>query len=1074
MLRVPKMNEERCSAPVVAAPRLRHKPFPLTDIQHAYVFGRRAGLELGGISSHLYLEFAAPGLDPTRLTEALQKVINRHDMLRAVVEPDGGQRVLDQVPPYRIDVTDLRDVSAAERSSALERIRDQLREQVLPVDRWPSFDVRATLLDDADVRLHLGVDLLFVDVRSVFRMLAEWRRHCDDPAWSPEPLELTFRDCVLAKEAARAGESGARAEAYWLSRLDDLPPAPDLPLAVAPEQLGRPSFTHRQMIVPRARWTELCTAAQRRGLTPAVLLLAAYTEVLRTWSKEPEFTVTVTSMARRTAHPQVDDVLGDFTAPSLLAVTGRADETLAQRAAELQRRLLADAEHATFNGIQVMRELTRRRSDGRASMPVVFSSTVGEQDGERNALSAFGELVGCVSRTPQIWLENQIFERAGGLVVTWNAVDGLFPDGVLDAMFDAYRSLLDRLVDDDAAWEQIGAVVHLPVYQSEEQQYTNATEVSMPSVRLHDLVAGAAWRTPDAVAVIDDGGEVTFRELTEQAHRLARRVRECADPEPGALVAVSMRPGAEQIAALLGVLHAGAAYVAIDPTLPERRRHALLRRCRVRAVITHTDLRDGQPSDVAVITPHDDATPRCGPEPLESDQGVDDLAYVIFTSGSTGEPKGVMITHRGATNTIQDITRRFGVTDRDRVLALAPAGFDLSVYDIFGVLGAGGAVVVPAADRAADVTHWSELVGRHGVTIWNTVPAPMRLWIDSLDGTGAPPDCRLRLVLMSGDWIPIDLPDAIRTHVPGAAVISLGGATEGSIWSVYYPIGAVSPDWPSIPYGRPLANQSLHIYDRWSERRPTWVIGEIYIGGIGVAAGYWDDPIRTGDRFVVHPHTGQRLYRTGDLGRYLPGGDIEILGREDNQVKINGYRVELGEIEAALVRQPGVRQALVSAPRHPQTGQRQIAAYLVVDDPAATDAGTLRQAVAEVLPSFMVPSHYATIDRLPLTGNGKIDHAALPIPWGADTPRQVAAENPVEERLVAIWTKQLGHADFGVRDGFFDVGGDSLHAVGILREIRGEFGLGPDAEQDLVEALFMNADIAGVGELVSSLLDAGR
>lgn len=481
-----------------------------------------------------------------------------------------------------------------------------------------------------------------------------------------------------------------------------------------------------------------------------------------------------------------------------------------------------------------------------------------------------------------------------------------------------------------------------------------------------------------------------------------------------------------------------------------------------------------QPEGITVITPADPEVTAADPEVPDSAQTVDDLAYIIFTSGSTGEPKGVMITHRMASNTVQDINQRFGVGAADRAIAMAPAGFDLSVYDIFGVLGAGGALVVPDPDRAADPEHWTDLVHRHGITVWNSVPAPVRIWADTL-AADDPRTRSLRLVLMSGDWIPLDLPETLRTAVPGAEAVSLGGATEGSIWSIHHRISRVEETWSSIPYGTALANQTMHVLDRWGDPRPNWAVGEIHIGGAGVAAGYWADPERTAERFVTDPRTGGRLYRTGDLGRFRPGGVIEILGREDHQVKINGFRVELGEIESVLVRLPGVRHAVVAAPAHPRTGQRQVVAHLVTDG-TAPDPAAVRKAAAAELPPYMVPSHVLPLPELPLTANGKLDHAALPQPWtGDETPEAGAAPaNPLQEQLFTIWVTGLGHDEFGVTDGFFDVGGDSLHAVAILREVRDRFGVGPEIEQDLVEALFTNADIATVADIVGAAAGAGR
>jgi acyl-CoA synthetase (AMP-forming)/AMP-acid ligase II/acyl carrier protein len=285
-----------------------------------------------------------------------------------------------------------------------------------------------------------------------------------------------------------------------------------------------------------------------------------------------------------------------------------------------------------------------------------------------------------------------------------------------------------------------------------------------------------------------------------------------------------------------------------------------------------------------------------------------------------------MIDHRAAANTVQDINRRFGVGPDDRVLALSSLSFDLSVWDVFGVLAAGGAVVLPGPDAGQDPAHWTELVERERVTVWNSVPALMQVWLDSLGPRAEPP--ALRLVLLSGDWIPVTLPAAIRATAPDAEVISLGGATEGSIWSIFHPIREVPAGWTRIPYGKPLANQTMHVLDRQLRPRPVWTAGELFIGGAGVAQGYWADPERTAERFVVHPVTGERLYRTGDLGRYVPGGDIDFLGRSDLQVKLNGYRIELGEIEAALLRQPTVAEAVATIAVNPHTGRRQLVGYV--------------------------------------------------------------------------------------------------------------------------------------------------
>ena len=314
-----------------------------------------------------------------------------------------------------------------------------------------------------------------------------------------------------------------------------------------------------------------------------------------------------------------------------------------------------------------------------------------------------------------------------------------------------------------------------------------------------------------------------------------------------------------------------------------------------------------------ITTAVDSLAPAEGPTAALGSADPDDRAYVIYTSGSTGRPKGVMISHRSALNTIDDINRRFAVSSDDRVLGLANLGFDLSVYDIFGLLGVGGCLVLPDAKGRADPSHWAKLLKAHRITVWNSVPAQLEMLAAYL---GAEPHIELpalRVALLSGDWIPVSLPGRIRRHVPGLEVVSLGGATEASIWSICYPIGDVPACWRSIPYGKPLSNQSIQVLGRDLRACPDWVVGDLYIGGAGLALGYLGDAERTAERFVTHPETGERLFRTGDLGRFLPDCNVELLGRDDFQVKIRGHRIELGEIEAALQSHPDVGRAAVIA-----------------------------------------------------------------------------------------------------------------------------------------------------------------
>ena len=948
---------ESQAEPVAALPALvpdpvrRHEPFPLTEVQQAYWVGRSGAFELGGVSTHSYMELDSADLDLPRLEAALRKVIDRHEMLRAIILPDGTQRILEEVPPYTIEILDLRGHAAAEVEERLAEKRERLSHLMLQTDRWPLFDFRATLMDGGRVRLHVSRDALIFDAWSALIFFRELVHFYKEPAAELPPVEVSYRDYVLAEEALRQTDLYRRDWEYWQRRIAQLPPAPDLPLAGNPASLGEPRFTRRSGTLPVESWERLKARAARSGLTPSGLALAVYSDILTLWSKSPRFTLNLTLFHRLPLHAQVHDVVGDFTSLTLLEVDNSVPAPFVLRARRLQERLWEDLEHRHVSGVRVLRELARQqRRSGSALMPVVLTSTLAldipSRDVSLRALSA--EIAYGLAITSQVWLDHSVSEQEdGGLIFHWNAVEGLFPAGMLDSMFAAYQALLDRLAADDTSW-LTETLPWLPEAELEVRRAANATAAPVPQGLLHEPFLQRAAEQPDWPAVIDSRRTLGYGELARRARGLGRLLR-AHGARPNQLVAVVMEKGWEQVAAVLGVLASGAAYLPVDPALPRERRFSLLERGEAVLALTQPWLVDRLewPEGVRVLAV-DEREPEPGPDDVELEpvQRPLDLAYVLFTSGSTGQPKGVMIDHRGALNTCVDVNQRFGVGPRDRVLALSALGFDLSVWDIFGLLAAGGTVVLPETAASRDPGRWAELVERQGVTLWNTVPALLEMLTEYAANRAAAPRLdSLRQALLSGDWIPLALPDRFRALVPGARLCSLGGATEASIWSIAFPVEQVDPAWPSIPYGRPMLSQTFHVLDDFLEPRPTWVPGHLYIGGIGLAQGYWRDEEKTRASFIEHPRTHERLYRTGDLGRYLPGGDIEFLGREDYQVKIQGHRIELGEIEATLEQHSAVRAGVVTAPGERES--RRLVAYVVLREDAATGAAAPQPEIAD-------------------------------------------------------------------------------------------------------------------------------
>jgi len=935
------------SLPVVEPdPDKRYQPFPLTAVQQAYWIGRSGNFELGNVATHGYMEFESIELDLKRFEWAWQQLIERHDMLRVIVRPDGQQQILEQVPPYQIGVLDLRGQAPELVATQLEVVRERMSHQMLPSDQWPLFEICASCLDNHRIRLHISLDVLIGDAWSWQILSRELAQFYDDPEVSLPLLELSFRDYVLAEEALRESELYQRSLEYWRSRLPVLPPPPALPLAREPGSLTNPRFVRREARLKPDVWQRLKARVTRAGLTPSGVLLTAFADVLRVWSRTPHFTVNLTTFNRLPLHPQVNDIVGDFTSLVLLAVDNSGQETFEDRARHLQERLWQDMDHRYVSGVRVLRELARMEGGIQSvAMPIVFTSILPHtsvrevsfletdiSEGSISDLTTLGDEIYSITQTPQVWLDHQVSEQNGALVFNWDVVEALFPSGMLEDMFDAYCCSLQRLADEEDAWQETTwQLVSTPAYQLEQRAAINSTDSPLSSDLLHTLFIAQVEQQPHQMAVVSTGRKLSYKDLYRCSNQVGHQLKQRGSL-PNKLVAVVMEKGWEQVVAVLGILQSGAAYLPIAPDLPQERITYLLENSEVDLVLTQSWVEEKitWPDGVQRLIVDGNELGEMDDRPLEVVQGVEDLAYTIYTSGSTGLPKGVMIDHRGAVNTILDINQRFEVGPDDRVLALSRLGFDLSVYDIFGTLAAGGTIVIPDAAARRDPAHWADLMAREQVTVWNSVPALMEMLVEHVAGRSERLPDSLRLVMLSGDWIPVTLPDQVKALTEDVQVISLGGATEASIWSIMYPIEKVDPAWKSIPYGKPMVNQSFHVLDEAFDPRPVWVAGQLYIGGIGLAKGYWRDEEKTQASFITHPRTGERLYRTGDLGRYLPDGNIEFLGREDFQVKIQGYRIELGEIEVALIQHPAVRAGVVTAVGEPR-GNKRLVAYIVPD-----------------------------------------------------------------------------------------------------------------------------------------------
>ncbi|MDV2992195.1 MAG: D-alanine--D-alanyl carrier protein ligase [Chroococcidiopsis sp. SAG 2025] len=936
LLRQSDVNTSSTDLPtIVPAPDWRYEPFPLTDMQHAFWVGRSGVFELGHVANHGYYEIEAHNLDFERLNWALQQLIDRHDMLRAVVLPDGRQQILKQVPAYQIEVLDLAGQDEAFVKSQLEEIRDRLSHQVLPADKYPLFEFRVTRWDGGRVRLHVSYDLQVFDAWSLFRLFDEWFQLYQNPQIELPPLELSFRDYVLAEQALQKTQLYERSQEYWLNRLDSIPPAPDLPLAQNPSAIKQHRCRRYAGRLERREWQQLKRRAAQAGLTPSGVLLAAFAEILTVWSKNPQFTINLALFNRLPLHPQVNDILGDFSSVTLLTVENSTPEPFTHRAVRLQKQLWQDLEHRYFSGVRVTRELARRKGTAPSAMPVVFTSTLGfgAIGQETLTFSRFGELVYGISQASQAWMDVQVWEEKEILTFNWDVVEELFPEGLIADMFGAYCRLLEQLATSESVWQETSRKL-IPPTQLAQRDAINATDAPISNELLHTLFAAQVSARANATAIVSPQRNLTYQELSELSNALGHKLRSLG-ATPNKLVALVMEKGWEQIVAVMSILAAGAAYVPIDPELPQERLFYLLENSEAEIVLTQSWLNEKLEWLPGLQRLCVDKEELAIAQPLQPIQSPDDLAYVIYTSGSTGLPKGVMVTHRNVVNVVVHTNQRFNVSPQDRILALTALNHDLSVYDIFGLLSAGGTIVIPDASRVKDPSHWNELMAREKVTLWNSVPAMMEMLVDYVEQQSGMLPEGLRLAILGGDWLPVSLPNRLKALAAGVQILSIGGPTETTIWNIGYPIQEVDPEWKSIPYGQPMANSKYYILNEALEDCPIWVPGQMYCAGVQLAKGYWRNEDKTRENFITHPRTGDRLYRTGDLGRYLPNGNIKFLGRLDFQIKLRGYRIEAGEIEAVLIQHPAIRAAAIA--KVEQGGNSYLTAHLV-PEPDRTSA----------------------------------------------------------------------------------------------------------------------------------------
>lgn len=869
-------------------------------MQSAYYSGMSKVYELGGTGCQTYIKMRLPELDVIKFEESWYKTIQKHDMLRMHINEDGTQQVVRDVERPHIEVSD---------EKQLEQISEEMSIYNFEVDEWPKHMFKVTKCSSF-VILHFCIDMLIADYISINIILNDVFKFYfgeQDPFYKNS---ITFRDIVMHRECKKntivKEKAYLEAKKYWEDKISKIPGRPMLPVKEKQEDKFPVRFRRYRYHLCKENWYSIQNLARSYGVTASNVVLGLFSEVISRWSINKNFGISLTLMDRSEDEM---GVVGDFTSVEILSILN-SDKPFLEKVKELQHNLIEDMAHSDFSGLEVLRELNRRKNIN-IIFPVVYTSTLGTEDNKKSydyLSSKSIEIVGGVSRTPQVWIDCHVIETIDGLEINWDIRENIFEQYVIDDMFRKFSQLLEKISVDDKLWESTNIIE----YEGKINTIRHLLNQTCKDVNYKMLYQGfvdAYNRTPEKIALVCNNKEYSYDELGMYVAYIQEKLLE-KEVKRGEYVGIALERGILQVASVLAVSLLGAVFAPVDIKQPFERQIKIVDNLKAKIIILEIQnkkLRNRYRDNALIL---EDVSPNSNKIIIDCDKNPDDVAYIIHTSGTTGVPKGVSITHKSAYNTIHDINTRFKVKTEQVFLSVSKLAFDLSIYDLFGCFDRGGTLVLPNEESAQNPSHWIELIEKYKVNIWNSVPALFRMLINELREEAFNKITSINLILLSGDVIGADLPKMAREYFADYKMFSLGGATEAAIWSIYYDI----TDYNSadkIPYGIPLANQRFYVLDSELRECPNMVFGELCIGGMGLAQEYINDDFLTSKKFVYIDMLGERLYRTGDIGRYKYDGVIEISGRVDDQIKINGHRIEIGEIENSIKQIEGVKDCAV-------------------------------------------------------------------------------------------------------------------------------------------------------------------
>jgi amino acid adenylation domain-containing protein len=976
-------------------------------------------------------------LNVTALESNINEIIRRHEALRTNFTTIEGQpiQVIASTLELKLLFVDLQNLPFDEREVEAQRLATNEAQQPFDLEREPLVRVMVLQLGSSEYVFLLIVHHIIFDGWStgVFygELAALYEAKCTGkPLILPE-LPVQYADFAVWQRHWLTGEVLETQLNYWKQQLKDAPTLLELPTDRLRPAVQTFRGTHQYIALSLELSEALAELSKGTGVTLFMTLYAAFVTLLYRYTGSDDIVIG-TPVANRTPQ-EIEGLIGFFVNTLALRTDLSGNPIFEQLLRRVREVALQAYTHQDLPFEQLVEALQPERSLSHTPLfQVMFAlddALVPSMDLLDLTVSSYSVESGTTKFDLTLSMEN----TASGLIGEWEYNSDLFDATTIERMAEHLQTLLEGIV---ANPEQ--RISELPLLtQTERQQLLfewNNTTTEYPQDKcIHQLFEEQVERSPDAVAVVFEEEQLTYRELNTRANQLAHYLRSLG-VGPEVLVGICVERSFNMIIGLLGVLKADGAYVPIDPAYPTERIAYILSDSRLPILLTQQKLVAFLPEHQARIVYLDSDWEEIATKhelPPISDVTPENLAYVIYTSGSTGKPKGVMVAHQGLLNLVFWHQQTFKITSLDKATQLAGTGFDAAVWELWPYLTAGASIYLVKPELLTSPINLRDWLISQKITM-SFVPTPVAQELLSLEW--ATESIALRYILTGGD----KLHQYPSVSIP-FQVVNNYGPTENTVVTTSGLVVAQEQNQISPTIGQPIANTQVYILDQQLQPVPVGVPGELHIGGAGLARGYLNRPELTQEKFIPNPFKetqGSRLYKTGDLARYLPDGNIEYLGRIDNQVKIRGFRIELGEVEAVLTQHPVVRETVVIA-RENSAGDKQLVAYLVPHQEPAPTNSDLRHFLKAQLPDYMMPSAFVVLETLPLTPNGKVDRRALPQPELRPElePTFVAPQTPTEELVASIWEKVLGVEKVGINDNFFELGGHSLLATQLLLQV---------------------------------------